>query len=65
MIGVAPIGTQAIGELDDEMTTAVVSTDAIQVLNAEPVIDGAAFLFLLVNPQARRRYLIEMFPLAV
>lgn len=65
MIGVSPIGAQAVGELEDEVTTAVVSGDVLKVLNTAPEIPGAAFQFLLANPQARRRYLVEMYPLAV
>lgn len=65
MIGETPIGARPLGALDDELTTAILTDDVIEVLNLAPEIEGAAFQFLLSNPQARRRYLVELFPRAV
>lgn len=62
MSGDAAHGELAFGELDDEITRAVVAGDVVHVTSSAAVITASAFLFLLQNPSARRRHLVELYP---
>lgn len=62
MIGADALGERALGELADETLRAVVPGDVVNVTSETAVIFGSAFLFLLSNPSAKRRYLVELEP---
>jgi hypothetical protein len=62
MSGIDALGERALGELADEAAHAVVPGDVVHVTSATAVITGSAFLFLLSNPSAKRRYLVELAP---